>query len=67
VIRRSLPLSILLEIVDLIIDIADAAFLDLILFAVGENYLVFFFLDLISVLSFLWRLGVIAILIEDFD
>jgi hypothetical protein len=66
-VRRSFPLPALLEVVDLIIDIAGAVFLGLILFAVGENYLVFFPSDLISVLNFLWRLGVIAVLIEGFD
>jgi hypothetical protein len=67
VIRRFLLLPILLEVIDLIINIADAAFLDLALFTVGEDYSVSFFLDFISVLSFLWRLGAIAALTENFD
>jgi hypothetical protein len=53
VIRRLLPLPVLLEIIDLIIDIANAAFLDLVLFAVDENYSVSFSSDLISILNFL--------------
>jgi hypothetical protein len=66
-IRRSFFLPALLEAVDLIIDIAGAAFLSLALFAVGEDCSAFFSSNLIPVLNFLWRLGVIAALIEDFD
>jgi hypothetical protein len=66
-IRRPLSLLILLKIVNLIIDIAGAAFLDLILFAVDENYLISFSLNLISILNFLWRLGAIAVLTENFN
>jgi hypothetical protein len=43
VIRRSLPLPTLLEIIDLIIDIAGAAFLNLALFAIGKDFSTFFF------------------------
>jgi hypothetical protein len=50
----------LLKIVNLIVDIAGAVFLGLVLFAVDKDCSVSFSLDLISVLSFLWRLGVIA-------
>jgi hypothetical protein len=67
VVRRSFSLPILLEIINLIIDIAGAVFLGLALFTVGENYLAFFSSDLISVLSFFWRLRIIAALIESFN
>jgi hypothetical protein len=60
-------LPALLEVVNLIIDVAGTVFLDLILFAIGENYSVSFLLDFISILNFLWRLKIIAVLIEGFD
>jgi hypothetical protein len=66
-IRRFFPLPVLLEIIDLIINVAGAVFLDLILFTVGENCLASFPSDLIPILSFLWRLKAIAALTEDFD
>jgi hypothetical protein len=56
-IRRFLPLPVLLEIVDLIVNVTDTVFLDLILFAIGENYSVFFFSDLISILNFFLAFG----------
>jgi hypothetical protein len=56
-IRRFLPLPILLEIIDLIINITGAVFLDLVLFAVDKDCSVFFSSDLISVLNFFLAFG----------
>jgi hypothetical protein len=67
IVRRSFSLSVLLEVVDSIINIADIVFLDLALFAVGEDYLVFFFSNLILVLSFFWRLEAIVVFIKNFN